>query len=91
MRQGVVSRVEDVVRHAEPDVVFNRDRVFVGPVDTVSVGALVVIANPACFKSVHIEFRARSRVDPDRLSPHGNTGEVRFVAVKLFIGGCVFA
>jgi hypothetical protein len=90
-RCGIVFWVEDVVRHVKPDIAFNRDRASVRPVDMVSVGALVVITNPARFKSAHVEFGACSGVDLDRLSPHGDAGEIRFVAIKLFIGGCVIA
>ena len=50
------------------------------------VCAVSVESYPACFKSSSVEFRASARVNPDRLSPNGDTREIGFGAIELFVG-----
>jgi hypothetical protein len=50
----IVFWVKDVVRHVEPNIVFNRNGVLVGPVDMVGVG--LWWSRPIQCESTCIEF-----------------------------------
>ena len=81
------SNVDSCCWNNKFNVAFYEDRVFVRPINTMSMGALIVIANPVCFESSCVYFRACCGVNPDRLAPFRDTGEARFVAVEFFIRG----
>ncbi len=68
------------------NVAFHGNRVLVWPVDVMSICAVCIVSDPACFNSTCIQFGAGTRVYPDKLSPFRDAREVGFVTIKFFIG-----